>query len=158
MNLIPGVNGITDGGNIDLAVVGNQRQGWSVIFPTDARLGASYMNYTQQFPSRGKTRVWASIFDSVTTIGNRAIWKHDDDGYRAFLRFLVDSGIVPDIEDAVRENEVDDRRTMLEQSRGRLAAQPNNPALARRIEIAEAKLMRMAGDPEPQPKPKRRKP
>ena len=154
MNLIPGVGGIGPQGQVDGAILARQREGWQVIRPDDHRLG-EYMNYTQRLPSRGKTPVWASIFESVKMVGRRPVWADDDDAFRRFRRYLVDSGIVPDITDEVRDGLIDEIENRLEQHRGRLIANPNNPALARRIEATEKRIQTMRGiAPEP-PKPKR---
>lgn len=155
LNLIPGVGGVGPHGEVDLAIVAAQRRGNVVIMPSDTRLGP-YRMYTQTFPTRGKTTVYGSIFDSVSVIGNRASWKFDDAAYREFRRHLITSGIVPDITEDVIEALVDDARSRLEQHRGRLIANPNNPALALRIEAAEERIRLMeGGDPKPAEKPKR---
>lgn len=155
LNRIPGVGGINATGGTDLAAVQAQRAGWSVIFDTDPRLG-NYAQYVQEFPTRGKVGVYGSLFDSVSIIGNRAIWKHDDEGFRVFRRYLVDKGIVAPITEEIREQRIDDARSRLEQMRGRLAAHPNNPALARRIELAEEQIGLMLGEPEAAPEPPKR--
>lgn len=155
LNISPGVNGVADGNVIDAAVLRNQRDGWTIIDDHDKRLG-EFSDYMQRFPARGPA-VWASIFESVRVVGNRAMWSFDADRYRRFLRHLVDKGIVPQIDDAIREAKVDDLRAQIEGMEGRLANSAHNPALENRIGIKKRLLAGMLGEAPPATKRRRSK-
>lgn len=157
INLIPGVGGVGAQGQTDLAIVQAMKDGWIAIHPSDARLGP-YKHYTQSWPSKGRTKVWGSIFDSVSVIGGRARWSHDEAAYRAFRRHLIDSGTIPAIEPEIRDDLIEQAEAKLERMRGRLAANPQNPALSTRIDARRALVEGMRAElAPPKPKPKRKR-
>lgn len=143
IQLTPGCNGVGDGNVATLAMVRAAEGGWLVLLPSDPRLG-KYRYYTQGFPGGGRNGVYASIWDSVRIVGNRAIWSFDDKGYREFLRFLVDSGIVPPIDSAVRDGLVADARSRLERMESRLATGAHNPSLATKVGALTERIDLMA--------------
>jgi hypothetical protein len=157
-HITPGSGGVGDGDVTDLAFVQLARDGWQVIHPSDPKLG-EYREYVQDFPTRGRNKVNASIFESVRMVGNKAIWKGDQEAWRAFRRHLLDSGIVAPIDEAVRESLTDDLALRLDRMRERLAsAGGKHPRLERDIERLSAMLDGMQGQAtEPKPAPKRRR-
>ena len=144
LNVSPGVGGVRDGNQMDLALVQRAQAGWQVIPGEDPRLG-DYRHYTQRFPAEGRNPVWGSIFDSVKVLGGKVLWKHDDDAYRAFRRHLIEAMVVPAMDPDVRDQFVDQERATIEQMEGRLAVNPNNPALAQRIKERKRRLSKMDG-------------
>lgn len=132
IQITPGSGGVGDHNDTTLALVRANKVGWNVIHENDPRL-KDFGFYNVRMPSNGKTAVYCSIFESVKVLGNKVIWSHDPVAYRKFLRFLISSGIVPPMDDAVREMEIDDKRTVLDRMQGRLSANPNNPTLASKV-------------------------
>lgn len=145
LNISPGVGGVGDGNVIDLALVSRAKDGWQVLREEDPRLG-KYRNYTQRFPASGKASVWGSIWDAVRVIGGRAVWSHDDDGYREFRRFLVDSGIVQPLDEGVREIHEQAAMNRLEAMIGRLAANHRNTGLSQKIKMRQNRVAKMTGE------------
>jgi hypothetical protein len=154
-NLTPGVGGVGDGNVIDLALVTAHKEGWQILHDNDPRLGP-YKHYMQKFPSRGKAAVWGSIFETVTVQGGRAIWGHDDDARRGFLRYLVDHRIVQPIDEGVRDQLVSAKAGRLEAQIGRFAANSRNTVLSGRIQDNERLLGKMRGDIAPGEAPRPR--
>lgn len=151
LNITAGVNGIGDNLDTQLAEAGAMRRKWQMIREGDKRLPEADRFYTQKFPTRGKTVVWGSVWDSVKVIAGRAMWRFDAEGYLRFRLMLLELGIVPPLEDDVRDMLIDDKSTQLDRMNGRLAANPNNGGLAGRIERAETLLGKMRGiRPEPE--------
>lgn len=160
LNITPGAGGVADNGNTDLAIVQAQRDGWQIIRPDHPKLKQSaFANYLHKFPSRGRSPVWASMFESVNMVGNRAIWKGDPEAFRRFRRYLVDSGIVGPIDPLIKEEKVDDIKLKLDRMLERHASSGgNNPRRAKDIERWQKVVDLLDGtaaEPEPEPKPKR---
>tara|TARA_R110000796_G_scaffold27927_6_gene76643 strand:- start:4484 stop:5224 length:741 start_codon:yes stop_codon:yes gene_type:complete len=97
MSFTPGVNGIRSQRGRPLNVsaakglIGDK--GGNVIDPKDRRLG-KYQGYLQSFKNDGGGVRWVSIFENPETVGRRAYWTRDADGYTDFCRVLMAQGLV----------------------------------------------------------------
>lgn len=144
INVSPGVGGVGDGNVTTMAEVKAADKQWVVLKEGDPRLGP-YAFYTQRFPSAGRSAVYGSIWDSVKLLGGKVLWQFDEKGYREFLRYLVDSGVVPAIDENVKEMMTDDKRTKLDRMEGRLSANPNNSSLALKVKKLATKIAKQEG-------------
>lgn len=145
LNLTAGAGGVTDGNVIDLALVQVMQRKWQVIREDDPRLG-EFAQYCVKFPSRGRSAVWGSMFESVKLLGGRALWSHDDELYRDFRRHLLDSGIVDAPDQGVIDVLIEDRQTRLIGMEGQLAVNPTNSTLAARIGARRLVLDKMQSE------------
>ena len=132
LHLDPGCNGVTDGGGTDLAVAQVNRNGWQVVRPNDARLG-EFKWYVQEVPKQGRGRVYTSVWDEASIVGGRVFWDHDDEGWRAFRRHLVDSGICAPMNKQVYQLEIHKQEGRVERLEGSAATAPHNQVIAARL-------------------------
>ena len=142
----PGVAGVKDTGNTDLAVAQYTRKGWTMIRPSDERLG-QFMWYVQRIPRQGGGSVHCDVSLSVEVIGSRAFWQEDPEGFRSFLRHIVKSGIIAPMNDNVKRVKVEDQRNVVERLEGSCASQPHNNVLLAKLERARKRLAGMTGTP-----------
>ncbi len=97
--LEPGTNGITAGSDPTNAYNERQRNGFTVIKPDDPRLG-EFMHYVKELPYSGAGSFCVSIFDDVEVAPDGEVWiTRDAEAFDAFRVFLVESGIVPPLDD-----------------------------------------------------------
>jgi len=152
LRIDPGVGGVVTGGGIDLAVAGNMRQGWQVIQPSDSRLG-EYQDYMVALPHAAGGSTYVDPFQKVTVEAGRMFVEEGGDNYFAFLRHLIESGVVAPISANVKKIKLHDIEKKVERLQGAVSVNPANQIAAGRLRQAEELLSAMRGD-----KPKTRKP
>ena len=99
--LVPGVNGVRQTRNgVDdrIARTTYTDQGWTLI-PRD-------LGYVTAYPTTSGT-TYLLTWDRPKRLGNRCIVKHDDAGFNAFRRSLIEGGVIerpdPDALEAIAE-------------------------------------------------------
>ena len=142
LHLDPGCNGVTEGGGTDLAVAQANRNGWQIIRPNDERLG-DYKWYVQEVPKQGRGRVYLSVWDEASMVGGRVFWDHDDEGWRAFRRHLVESGICPPMSKQVHQLEIHKQQSRVERLEGSAASAPHNMVVAGRLKRETERMAEM---------------
>tara|TARA_Y100001973_G_C5160252_1_gene313127 strand:+ start:816 stop:1274 length:459 start_codon:yes stop_codon:yes gene_type:complete len=98
----PGIGGVDKYGDTAAAEISYARRGWKKI-PWDVVEGGYLRKYD------GRTgAVHLSIWEHPKQIANRTIIKLDKEGYKTFLRGLIDAGVIdppdPDLLDGMAEN------------------------------------------------------
>lgn len=116
--------------------------------------GNSYMH---AFACRGG-KYHCSVWEQPRAVGKRPVSSVvDTDGWRAYRRWLVESGVIPLPDDSILEKMTEDQRAKI----GRIKAQASTaPHLADAVKAEEAKLdvMLTASPPSSEPKKRGRPP
>lgn len=152
LRLDPGVNGVDKSQSERPIIAAATEKRWLWLDPEDKRLG-EFRNYCVSLRNDKGQKHHFSIFQGPRMVGNRLHWLDADDPaaaerarkagedvgpavgrYREFLRFLVAEGIVPDIDDAVREEMIERQRGLLNDRVQRLGMDPQNRALKEKVE------------------------
>ena len=131
----PGVNGVRNDGNADLAVAARSRRGAIHIDPRDTRLG-EFGNYCVAHLNHKGGRHHVDKWVMIERIGRRGYTTPGTEGaggYRKFQRHLVACGIIPPMRDAVRAELIQTKRDRLGQTLARLGQRPGDVALAERV-------------------------
>ena len=153
LKLDPGVGGGNDSRGTDLAVAQRTRQGWQIIRPSDERLG-KFRWYVQKIPKQGKGSVHCDVTESVEVVGGRAFWNEGGEAGRKFLRYIIETGIVPPINDRIRKLKIEQQRQVVDRLSSAVASSPHNQVLIARLDQANAMLLGMEA---PTAKPKQGK-
>jgi len=139
LHLDPGVNGISDSGNPDVAVAQMNRNGWIVIRPSDQRLG-EFAWYVQELPKQGPGKIYTDVRDSASVVGGRVFWEFDEEGWIAFCRHLVTSGICQPMDRQVYGLEVSKQQARVDRLEGVVSTAPNNQVAAGRLAVERGRL------------------
>lgn len=162
MVLDPGVNGVRQDGSSTPARTMASERGCALIEYDDPRLG-EWQDYVQVFETRNGRRVHRSMFESVRVIAGRVRWRQDRDDYIAFLRHLVDSGIVQPIDPDVVDELTARERNKLSRLEQRSVRNPADTSLSARVDAQRARIAAMVssdavrGAPPPTPKKRKRR-
>ena len=137
--LVPGVNGVRQTRNgVDdrIARTTYTDQGWTLI-PRD-------LGYVTAYPTTSGT-TYLLTWDRPKRLGNRCIVKHDDQGFNAFRRSLIEGGVIerpdPDALEAIAERL---RRTIARNEKNAHIA-----GVAEKIEADRELLAAMREEPKP---------
>ncbi len=131
----PGIASVNKDGGLSLAKAELERKGWKIIPEEAASLfDPDRDTYVRAYAGRQGT-VHLSLWEIPKQVGNRVVIKSDVEGYRAWLRALVDNGYVDAPDDTVPETIIDGQRQRVERAVG-----ANNP---HRIKREEQRLMDM---------------
>lgn len=137
--MIPGVNGVRQTRNgVDdrIARTTYTDQGWTLI-PRD-------LGYVTAYPTTTGT-TYLLTWDRPKRLGNRCIVKHDEAGFNAFRRSLIEDGVIerpdPDALEAIAERL---RRTIARNEKNAHIA-----GVAEKIEADRELLAAMRGDAKP---------
>tara|TARA_R100000664_G_C2739013_1_gene127839 strand:- start:492 stop:1046 length:555 start_codon:yes stop_codon:yes gene_type:complete len=137
--LVPGVNGVRQTRNgVDdrIARTTYTDQGWTLI-PRD-------LGYVTAYPTTSGT-TYLLTWDRPKRLGNRCIVKHDDAGFNAFRRSLIEDGVIerpdPDALEAIAERL---RRTIARNEKNAHIA-----GVAEKIEADRELLAAMREEPKP---------
>ena len=153
----PGVNGVTEGGGMDLAFAAAMRRGWQIIQPSDPRLG-EYQDYLVSYPHEAGGNTYLDPFQEVTVEAGRMFIEGGGESYHAFLRHLVTAGIVPPISPNVVRVKSHAVEKKIERLQGAVSLNPANQIAAGKLKRAEATLaaMRKAAEPKAPRKPRKK--
>ena len=137
--LVPGVNGVRQTRNgVDdrIARTTYTDQGWPLI-PRD-------LGYVTAYPTTTGT-TYLLTWDRPKRLGNRCIVKHDDQGFNAFRRSLIEGGVIerPD-PDALEASAERLRRTIARNEKNAHIA-----GVAEKIEADRELLAAMREEPKP---------
>ena len=158
----PGVNGVRQDRSTTPARTMATERGCTVIEYSDPRLG-TWQDYVQVFETRNGRRVHRSMFESVRVIAGRVRWRQDRDEYIAFLRHLIDSGVVAPIDPDVVDELTSRERNKLSRLHQRSVRNPADTSLKARVDSQSARIDAMLSadavrSPVPtEPKKRRRK-
>ena len=144
LRIDPGVGGVTQGGGIDLAIAGNMRRNWTVIQPSDPRLG-EYQDYQVAMPHEAGGHSYIDPFQKVSVEAGRMFVEPGGEDYYKFLRHLVASGIVPPMTDNIKKLKIREVEKKIERLQGAVAINPANQIAAGRLARAEQLLADMQG-------------
>ena len=144
LHIDPGVDGVTEGGGLDLAVAANMRRGWTVIQPSDPRLG-QYQDYMVALPHEAGGNSYIDCFQDVTVEAGRVFVESRSDDYHDFLRHLVKAGIVPPMSKNILKVKTQAIEKKIERLRGAVSLNPANQIAAGRLRQAEGLLAAMLG-------------
>jgi hypothetical protein len=126
-----GQSNVQENGNITLAMASAQEQGWSVIRPNDERLGP-HQSYMQAVPVEGGGKAYTSRFKAYSIEGGMVFEDFDRQGYYAFLRHLVDAGIVAPMSKNIRSYHLRRHKERVERAEASAANMPHNAMLQAR--------------------------
>jgi hypothetical protein len=138
----PGVACVTDGGGMKQAWAEANARGWTKI-PHDAvrLVDPTRDSYVKAYNVRqggGVGKIHLTIWEHPKQIGGRVIVKRDEEGFRNFLRALVDHGLVDAPDPDILEVQVDAQRARMERAAGSSNEQRKNREAARLAEVEGA--------------------
>jgi hypothetical protein len=95
-----GTNGVKQNGDYFVAKANFEQRGWTVLgwdcLPEFEAFGEKYTEYLQYFEGIAGpiyTEIWNR---PIQTAGGSPTWRFDKEGYRAFLKAIVDAGVTPE--------------------------------------------------------------
>lgn len=142
LSIDPGVNGVTEGGGMDLAFAAAMRRGWQIIQPSDPRLG-EHQDYLVAYPHEAGGNTYLDPFQEVTVEAGRMFVDAGGENYYAFLRHLVAAGIVQPISANVVRVKSHAVEKKIERLQGAVSINPANQIAAGKLKRAEAMLAAM---------------
>ena len=148
-----GQQNVLENGNIGLAMATAQSHGWTIIQPSDERLGP-WSDYMQELPVDNGRKAYAPIWKEYALEGGMVFESVDKDRMREFLRHLVRSGIVGDISPNIKSYHVRRFASRVSKAEAASAAQPHNGILMIKAQKLRATFDAMQAGPA---KPKRRR-
>lgn len=145
-----GVGGVDKNGDTSYAEIEERRTGWAVIPPNTTPDGGSYVLAT---PCRGG-QYHHTRWETPRTMAGRMLSPvSDQDGYRAWLRWLVAEGHVPAMTEAAHEILVGFQRNRVAEASARVRTDADKDSADK---AAQSLVAAEAAAPEA-PKPSRRK-
>jgi len=158
LRIDPGVDGVTTGGGIDLAVAGGMRRGWQVIQPSDPRLGP-YQDYLVAYPHEAGGSTHLDPFQKVSVEAGRLFVDEGGEEYYKFLRHLISSGIVAPITPNIVKVKTREVERRIERLQGAVSLNPANQIAAGKLRREEATRDQMLKASAPKtPRKPRKKP
>jgi hypothetical protein len=147
LRLDPGVGGVDKGGDDSFARVEKQRLGWEVISWESVPPGTPNGRYIRAFPAKGPPGndvYHVTAWETPRHMAGRVLPSRIDvAGYRAWLRWLVESGVVKPMPEAAVALQVAGQQQAIELMRGKADKFPH---LEAKVEAAQARLRAMVGD------------
>lgn len=143
-----GQNNVLENGNITLAIASAQERGWTMIKPTDERLG-QFRDYMQAVPVDNGRKAYASRWNNYTIEGGMVFEDFDRPGFYEFLRHLRDSGIVAPMSKNIRTYHLRRHAARLERAEATAANSPHNAMLQARAKRLRQHHEAMAGTYKP---------
>lgn len=145
MSLEPGVGGVDKTGDSSLAETLRRKKGWIPIPWTTVPPGTPGGQYIQRYLARGPRGAdfyHCEVWEKPRHLAGRVMASVvDDEGRKAWLRWLVAEGHVPPISDEARELLAANKQAEIARLEGKGAAAPD------RIEAARAALEEMTTKP-----------
>ena len=148
LRIDPGVGGVTSGGGLDLAIAANMRRNWTVIQPSDPRLG-EYQDYQVAMPHEAGGYSYIDPFQKVSVEAGRMFVEPGGEDYLNFLRRLVSSGIVPPMSKNILKIKLHEVEKKIERLQGAVSLNPANQIAAGRLRQAQELLAAMKSEKKP---------
>lgn len=128
LRLAPGSGGVDKGGDTSFAEVDLRRRGWSIL-PPETGPGGSYV---RAWPAQGGL-LHVSAWEQPRWYGDRPLESEvDTEGYRAWLRSLIEDGHIEPPSDPAIALQVDMQRKRANSAASRATARSDGSARAER--------------------------
>ena len=141
-----GQNNVLENGNITLAIASAQERGWTIIRPTDERLG-DFAGYMLEVPTDTGRKAYVSRWKQYSVEGGIVFEDFDRSGYYAFLRHLVGSGVVPAMSPNINRFHLRQFAKRLERAESTAANNPHNAMLQSRAKRLRERYEAMSYTP-----------
>ena len=144
LHKVPGLNCVDRHGDTTLAEAISAREGWTLIplaaaEKTDTPDGRP--GYVRGYPTARGGVAWVAAWQTPESIGGKVVWRSDQIGYRAWLKALVERGVIAPPSDVVIESVRQGLQSQLQQAE---AQQAFSPVAAAKVAGLKAQIARLA--------------
>ena len=140
----PGIGGVGEDRSITRAHARAIEDGWTVIMPSDQRLG-DYKDYTQAIPHSSGGSSVIDMFQGVEVEFGQAFYQEGGDAYLDFLAPLVKASIVPPMSKNVLRLLMGRQRELVDRLENQLRTNPSNEYVASRLNTQKKRQDLMMG-------------